>query len=152
MVQNNSRSKAGISFVTNPLHIFIERIISDALEEHAGKVSTGGRDITNLRFSDDIDALAKEEKELETLVESLDKTCTMYKIEISAEKTKLMINSPNGIQKEIKVKGQTEGTITSLKYMNLGAVVSDDGSKPELLSRIAQAITAPVWRDNNIYL
>ena len=39
-----------------------------------------------------------------------------------------MTNSANGIQREIKVKGQVLGTVTSFKY--LGAVVSDDGSKP----------------------
>ena len=144
--------RQGSLLLPTRFNIFIERIISDALEEHAGKVSTRGRDITNLRFADDTDALAKEEQELEALVESLDKTCTMYKIEIGAEKTKLMINSANCIKKDITVKGQTEGTVTSFKYMNLRAVVSDDGSKPEILSRIAQAITAPVWRDNNIYL
>ena len=128
-------------------NIFLERIMSDALEDHDGKVSIGSRNITNLRFADDIDALAEEELELEALVESLDKTCTRYKMEISAEKT----NSANGIQREIKVKGQKLGTVTSFKY--LGAVVSDDGSKPEVLSRIAQATAAltnlkPIWRDN----
>ena len=46
------------------------------------------------------DALAEEVQELEALVESLDKTCTMYKMEISAEKTKLMTNSANDIQRE----------------------------------------------------
>ena len=89
------------------------------------------------------------------LVEGLDKTCTRYKMEISAEKTKLMTNSDNGIQREIKVKGQKLGTVTSSKY--LGAVVSDDGSKPEVLSRIAQTTAAftklnPILRDNNISL
>ena len=49
-----------------------------------------------------VDALAEEEQELEALVESLDKTCTRYKMEISAEKTKLMTNSANGIQREIR--------------------------------------------------
>ena len=136
-------------------NIFLERIMSDALEEHNGKVSIGGRNITNLRFADDIDALAEEEQELEALVESLDKTCTRYKMEISAEKTKLMRISANGIQREIKVTGQKLGTVTRFKY--LGAVVSDDGSKPEVLSRIAQAIAAltklkPIWRDNSISL
>ena len=130
--------------------------MSDVLEEHDGKVSIGCRNITNLQFADDIlDALAEEEQELEALVESLNKTCTRYKMEISAEKTKLMTNSPNGIQREIKVKGQKLGTVTSFKYF--GAVVSDDGSKPEVLSRIAQATAAltklkPIWRDNNISL
>ena len=104
--------------------------MADALEDHDGKVSIGGKNITNLRFADDIDALAEEEQELEALVESLDKTCTMYNMEISAEKTKLMTNIANGIQREIKVKGQKLGTVTSLKY--LGAVVSDDGSKSDL--------------------
>ena len=61
--------------------------MSDALEEHDGKVSIGGRNVTNLRFADDIDALAEEGPKLEALVESLDKTCTKYKMEISAEKS-----------------------------------------------------------------
>ena len=34
--------------------------MSDALEEHDGKVSIGGRNITYLRFAYDIDALAEE--------------------------------------------------------------------------------------------
>ena len=129
--------------------------MSDALEEHDGKVSNGGRNITNLRFDDDIGALAEEEQELEALVESLDKTRTRYKMEISAEKTRLMTNCANSIQREIKVKGQKLGPLTSFRY--LGAVVSDDGFKPEVLSRIAQATAAltklkPIWGDNNISL
>ena len=94
-------------------NIFLERIMSEALEEHDGTVSIGGRNITNLRFADGIDALAEEEQELQAVVESLDKTCTRYKMEISAEKTKLMANSDSGIQREIKVKGRKLGTVTS---------------------------------------
>ena len=41
--------------------MFVERIMSDALEENDGMVSIGGRTITSLRFADDIDAVAKEE-------------------------------------------------------------------------------------------
>ena len=64
-----------------------------------------------------------------------------------------MINSAKCIQREIKVKGQKLGIVTSFKY--LGAVVSDDDSKPDVLSRIAQATAAltklkPIGRDNNI--
>ena len=76
-------------------------------------------------------------------------------MEISAEKTKLMTNSASGIKRDIKVKGQKLGTVTNFKY--LGAVVSDDGSKPEVLSRIEQATAAltklkPIRTDNNISL
>ena len=58
-------------------------------------------------------------------------------MEIIAGKTKLMTTSADGIQREIKVKGQKLGTVTSFKYLR--AVVSDDDSKPEILSMIAQA-------------
>ena len=67
-------------------NIFLEWIMSDALEEHDGRVSIGGRNITNLRFADDLDAVAEEEQELEALVESFDKTCTKYKMEISTRR------------------------------------------------------------------
>ena len=81
------RVRQGCLLSPTLFNIFLERIMSDALEEHDGKVSIGGRTITNLRFADDINALAEEEQELEALVESLDKTCTRYKTEVSAEKT-----------------------------------------------------------------
>ena len=110
-----------MSSVPTLFNIFFERIMSDALEDQGEKVSIGGRNFTNLRFVDDIDALAEEEQELEALVEGLDKTCTRYKMEISVEKTKPTTNSATGIQREIKVRGQKLGTVPSSKY--LGAVV-----------------------------
>ena len=135
--------------------IFLERIITDALEEPDGRVSIGCRNISDLQFVNDINAVAEEEQELEALIESLYKTSTRYKIKISAEQTKLMTNSANSIQREFKIKGQKLGTVTSFKY--LGAVVSDDDSNPEMFSMIAQATAAitklkPIWRDNNISL
>ena len=76
-------------------------------------------------------------------------------MEISAEMTKLMTNNTSGITKEIKVNGQKLGTVTSFKY--LGSVVSDEGSKPKILSRIAQTTAAlarlkPVLNDRIISL
>ena len=57
-------------------------------------------------------------------------------MEIGAEKTKLMTNNTTGINTEIKVNGQKLETVTSFIY--LGSVITDEGSKPEILSRIAQ--------------
>ena len=45
-------------------NIFLERIMTDALEHHEGTVSIGGRTIISLRFPDDINGLAGEEEEL----------------------------------------------------------------------------------------
>ena len=91
--------------------------MTNALEDHEGTVSIGGRTITNLRFADDIDGLAGEEEELANLVERLDKASTAYGMEISAKKTKLMTNSTTGINTEIKVNGQKLETVTSFKYL-----------------------------------
>ena len=46
---------------------------------------------------------------------------------------------PHCINK-VKVNGQRLETVTSFKY--LGSVISDEGSKPEILSRIAQTTAA----------
>ena len=89
------------------------------------------------------------------LVERLDKASTAYGIEISAEKIKLMTNNTSGINTEIKVNGQELETVTCFKY--LGSVITDEGSKPEILSRIAQTTAAltrlkPVCNDRSISL
>ena len=129
--------------------------MTDALEDHEGTVSIGGRTITSFRSADDIDGLAGEEEELANLVERLDKASTAYSMEISAEKTKLMTNNTSGIDTEIKMNGQKFETVISFKY--LGSVITDEGSKPEILSKIAQTTAAltrlkPVWIDKSISL
>ena len=129
--------------------------MTDALEDHEGTVSIGGRTITNLRFVDDIDGSAGEEEELAKLAEPLYKASTALGMEIRAEKTNLMTNNTSGIITDIKVNGQNLDTVTSFKY--LGSVITDEGSKPEILSRIAQTNAAltrlkPVWNDRSISL
>ena len=106
-------------------NIFLERIMTDALEDYEGTVSIGGRTITSLRFADDIDGLAGKEEELANLVERLDKVSTAYGMEISAKKTKLTTNNTSSI---------------NIKY--LGSVITDEGSKSEILFRIAQTTAA----------
>ena len=76
-------------------------------------------------------------------------------MEIGPDKTKVMTNNPNGFQREIKIKGQRLEEVENFKY--LGAIISNEGSKPEILSRIAQTTAALsrlkiIWRDKNILL
>ena len=95
--------------------IFLEKIMTDALEDHEGTVSIGGRTITNLRFADDIDGLAGEKEEMANSVERLDKASTACGRGICAEKTNLMTNNTSGIDKKIKVNGRKLETVTSFK-------------------------------------
>ena len=129
--------------------------MTDALEDHGGSVSIGGRTLTILRSADDIDALAEKEEELVKLVNHLDKASTTYGMEISAEKTKLMTKNIKGISLDIRIGGPKQETVQSFKY--LGSVVTDEGSKQEMLPRIAQTIGAltklkTIWKDKNIAL
>ena len=53
---------------------------------------------------------------------------------------KPITNNTSDINTEIKVNGQKLKTVRSLRY--LGSVTTDEGSKPEILSRIAQTTAA----------
>ena len=73
-------------------------------------------------------------------------------MEIGAENT-LMTNNTSGIDTTIKVNKQKLETVTSFKY--LGSVITNEGFKSEILSRIAQTTAAltrlkPVWNDRNV--
>ena len=66
-----------------------------------------------------------------------------------------MEDNTSGINTQIKVNRQKLEIVTSFKY--LGSVITDEGSKPEILSRIAQTAAAltklkPVWNDMSISL
>ena len=66
-----------------------------------------------------------------------------------------MTNSTSSINQEIQVNRQKLEIVTSFKY--LGSGVSGEGSKPKMLSKIAQTTAAmtrlkPVWNDRSISL
>ena len=66
-----------------------------------------------------------------------------------------MTNNTSDINTEIKVNGQTLETATSFKY--LGAVITEEGSKPEMLPGIAQTTAAltrlkPIWNGRSFSL
>ena len=138
-------------------NIFLERIMPDALEEHDRKVSIGSRNITNLRFADDKDALAEEETELEAVVESLDKSCTRYKMELSAMKREDETDDKQRHWCPGRDKGKRAEAGHCYKLQVPWSSCFSSGSKPEVLLRIAQATASltklkPIRRDNNISL
>ena len=76
-------------------------------------------------------------------------------MKISVEKTKLMTNNTSGINTETKINEQKLETVPSFKY--LGSVITDQGSKQEMLSKIAQTTAAltrlkPDWNVRSISL
>ena len=78
-----------------------------------------------------------------------------FGVEINAEKTKVMTYNAEGIRGDIRINDKRLETVNQLK--SLGAIVTDEGSKPEILLRIAQATHAMsqlkiIWKDKNISL
>ena len=108
----------------------------EALDDHEGSVSIGGPLITNFRFAGGIVVNAEEEEEAGVLVDRLDTTSTRYKMEIGPDKTEVMTNNPNGFQGEIEINGQRIEEVENFKY--LVAILANEGSKPEILSRVAK--------------
>ena len=105
-------------------------------------------------FADDINGWAGEEEELAKLVERLD-FCLHSLLHRDQCWEDQIDDNTRGINKKIKVNVQKLETVTSFKYV--GSVVSDKGSKPEILSLIAKTTAAltrlkPVLNDSSISL
>ena len=66
--------------------------MTEALEDHEGSVSMGGKTITNLRFGGATDGTGEEEEQAK-LVERLDKASKAHGMEINAQKTKVITNN-----------------------------------------------------------
>ena len=79
-----------------PLHFFVCLRYWSILR--AIKSDIGGRTITNLRFADDIDALAGKEEELFKLVNQLTALGINHIMVWISEKTKLVTNNTKGIE------------------------------------------------------
>ena len=93
-----------------------------------------------------------EEDELTKLVHNLDTAAAKFSMEISAEKTKTLTNSGT-LQRYITIQGQKLERVDHFKY--LGAIIYDEGSRREVLSRAAQTMAALarlkiIWNDKNI--
>lgn len=136
-------------------NVFLENIMDEALEEFQTSISIGGRPICNLRFADDIDLMGKSEAELQDLTTRLEEVARAYGMEISAEKSKILVNSINKTAPaNITMNGQTLEVVKEFKY--LGSFVSEDGSSTkEIKARIGIASSAmtrlaKIWRGNTI--
>ena len=134
-------------------NLFLETIMLEALEDYQPSVSIGGRDICNLRFADDIDLMGDSEESLQDLTGRLERAASGYGMEISAEKSKILINGSNTVD-SITMYGETLEQVTSFKY--LGSMITSDGtSDREVQSRINAATSCmarlkSIWKSKDI--
>ena len=70
--------------------------MSDALHEFDGGVSCAGRRIVEFRFADDFDLMEGSEDGLQEVTRRVEDTSKRFGIEISAEKSKVMVVGKKG--------------------------------------------------------
>ena len=83
---------------------------------------------------------------------NLDTAVAKFGMEISAEEIKIMTNNGT-LQRDNTIQGQKLKKVDHFKY--LGAIICDEGSRSEVLSRAAQTMAALarlkiIWKDKNI--
>ena len=129
----------------------------EALDGHESTIKIGGRSISNLRFADDIDLIAGSENELQDLTTRLEKASQKLGMEISAEKSKILVTSTSdNPTTAIVLNGEVLEEVQSFKY--LGAIIAKDGcSDTEIKARLGAATAAmsrlkTIWKSNNIHL
>ena len=139
-------------------NLFLERIMEETLEGHDGGVRCAGRRINDLRFADDIDMMEEDEESLREVTRRLDETSKRFGMEISTEKSKVMIAGKREYTENQVVKVMVDGVeleqVRSFTY--LGSRIEDNGkSKMEMRVRIGRATCAlakldVIWRAKNI--
>ena len=90
-------------------NLFLERIMEEALEGHEGGMRCAGRRINDLRFADDIELLEENEESLRKVTRRLDVTSKRYGMEVSTEKSKVMVVGKGQDAENLEVKVMIDG-------------------------------------------
>ena len=99
-------------------------------------ISIGGRIISNLRFADDIDLMGGNNDELQELRYRLSNSAREYGMEISSEKSKVMVNSGDNTTVQISMNGQQVEEAMASKYLR-ATLTKDERSTAEIKIRLA---------------
>ena len=105
-------------------NLYLENM-RETLHNFESTISIGGRIISNLRFADDIDLMGGSNDELQELKDRLSNSAREYGMEISSDKSKVMVNSGDNTTVQISMNGQQLEEVMAFKY--LGATLTKDG-------------------------
>ena len=134
-------------------NLFLENIMRETLHEFTPSISIGGRPLCNLRFADDIDLIAGSNQELQDLTDRLTSRATAHGMEVSSEKSKVLVNTTDK-KANIVMNGENLEEVDNFKY--LGATITKDGrSTTEVKTRLAMATSSMarlfrIWKSKEI--
>ena len=92
------------------------------LEEAKAGIKIAGRNINNLRYTDDTTLTAESEEELKNLLMKMKKESTKVDLKLNIQKTKIMASSPITLW---QMDGETMETVRD--FIFLGSKITADG-------------------------
>ena len=92
------------------------------LEEAQAGIKIAGRNINNLRYSDDTSLLAESEEELKSLLMKLKEESEKVGLKLNIQKTKIMASGPIT---SWQIDGETVKTVAD--FLFLGSKITEDG-------------------------
>ena len=98
------------------------------LDEAQAGIKIAGRNINNLRYTDDITLMAESEEELKNLLMKVKEKSEKVGLKLNIQKTKIMASSPIT---PWQIDGETMETVTDFTF--LGSKITADGDcSPEI--------------------
>ena len=118
-------------------NIYGEWLMNEALEG-MGDFKVGGRIINNIKYADDVVLMAKDEKELQRMLDRLVETGNRYGMKINADKSKVMMISINEEPLRCVIENRILDNVSQFRY--LGSMITRDAQcTKEIRERIAMA-------------
>ena len=104
-------------------NLHAEYIMRNAgVDEEQAKIKIGGRNINNLRYTDDTTFMAEREEELKSLLMKVQEESENADLKLSIQKTKIMASCPIT---SWQINGETMETVTD--FIFLGSKITADG-------------------------
>ena len=128
-------------------NIFLEHIMMQTLQGFTPTLTINGRPISNLRFADDIDLIGENFDQVQDLTSRLHVAAKSVGMEISTEKSKILISGGDSTGSCIKLDCHVLEEVETFKY--LGSTLTKDGrSIKEIKIRLslASSIMAKLWK------
>ena len=116
-----------------------------------------GKNVNNLRYANDTVLIAENEKDLQALLDIIERDSLNKGLELNGKKTEVMVISRKAIATcNINVKGTQLRQRETFRYLGT-RITQESRNGVEISSRIAQAITSfqklkPFLTNNNITL
>ena len=128
-------------------NIFLEYIMIQTLQGFTPSLTINGRPISNLRFADDIDLIGENVDQVQDLTSRLDVAAKSVGMEISTEKSKILISGGDNSGCSIKLDGHILEEVDTFKYLG-STLTREGGSIKEIKIRLglASSIMAKLWK------